>query len=49
MGYHETLRPEEMDQLVGRLFACSAPNYTADGRKVLSIIPLEEVEKRFGR
>ncbi len=49
MGYHETLRPEEMDQLVGRLFACSAPNYTADGRKVLTIIPLEEVEKLFGR
>jgi DNA mismatch repair protein MutL len=43
------LQPEEMDHLVDQLFACSSPNFSPDGKPVLTIIPMEEIEKHFGR
>jgi DNA mismatch repair protein MutL len=49
MSYGEELQPDEMDQLAGQLLACASPNYTADGRKVITIIPVEEMEKLFGK
>ena len=45
----EELLPEEMDYMVDQLFACSSPNYTPDGKTVLTIIPMGEIEKLFGR
>ncbi len=49
-GYRPaTLQPEEMDHLIDQLFACNAPNYTPDGRPVLTILPMEEIEKHFDR
>ena len=49
MSSGEEMQPAEMEQLAGQLLSCASPNYTADGRRVLTIIPLEEVEKLFER
>jgi DNA mismatch repair protein MutL len=38
-----------MDYMVNQLFTCLSPNYTPDGKTVLTIIPIEEIEKLFGR
>ncbi|MFO8236051.1 MAG: DNA mismatch repair endonuclease MutL [Bacteroidales bacterium] len=38
---------EEMRELVDKLFACSTPNYTPEGQKIISLIKLEEIEKLF--
>ncbi|MBS3773836.1 MAG: DNA mismatch repair endonuclease MutL [Bacteroidales bacterium] len=45
--YGRVLEQEEMRELLDRLFACSAPNYTPDGQKVISFIKTEEIEKLF--
>lgn len=45
--YGQVLTNEEMVNLVDALFACSAPNYTPDGRVVLSTIKEEDIEKLF--
>ena len=45
--YGRVLEHEEMRELLDRLFACSAPNYTPDGQKVVSFIKTEEIEKLF--
>ena len=47
--YGEELQPEEMDHLVDQLFACSSPNFSPEGKPVLTIIPMEDIEKHFGR
>lgn len=49
VDYGVDLKPEEMDHLVDQLFSCSAPNFSPDGKSVLTIIPMEEIEKLFGR
>ena len=48
-GYGEELQPEEMDHLVDQLFACMSPNFSPDGKPVLTILPIEDIEKLFGR
>ncbi len=45
--YGKALSPEEMQELVDRLFACENPNYSPGGHSVISIIPLEEIGKKF--
>ena len=45
--YGQVLPNEEMVNLVDNLFACVAPNYTPDGKVVLSTIKEEEIEKLF--
>ena len=45
--YGQVLSNEEMVQLVDSLFACPTPNYTPDGKTVLTVISEEEVEKFF--
>jgi len=45
--YDATLSFMEMNNLFDRLFACSNPNYTADGKKVISIIPTDEIVKKM--
>lgn len=47
MNYRAELTPEEMDRLVDQLFACQSPNFTADGKPVLTIVPVEEIDKFF--
>lgn len=45
--YGQLLTATEMDELVTSLFASSAPNHTPDGQTVLSVITMDEIEKRF--
>jgi DNA mismatch repair protein MutL len=49
LSYGTELKPEEIDHLIDELFACSTPNYSPDGKKVLTIIPLEDIEKTFNK
>lgn len=45
--YGQVLSNEEMVNLVDSLFACAAPNYTPDGKVVLTTIKEDELEKPF--
>ena len=45
--YGKLLSEEEASSLVANLFASSGPNYTPDGKCILSILSEEEMEKRF--
>ncbi len=38
---------EEMTSLIDQLFACEIPYYTAGGKPTLSMLSLDELEKRF--
>ncbi|MFV0267873.1 MAG: DNA mismatch repair endonuclease MutL [Draconibacterium sp.] len=49
LNYGIDLKQEEVDHLIDNLFACSTPNFTPDGKKVLNIISLEDIEKGFLR
>lgn len=43
----QILRPEEMDQILADLFRLSAPNYTPDGKLILTVIPTEDIQNMF--
>ena len=45
--YGKTLSAEESESLIANLFASSNPNYTPDGKLILSILNEEELEKRM--
>jgi DNA mismatch repair protein MutL len=47
--YGKMLNQNEMEDLFDTLFACSAPNYSPKGKPVLSILTLEEIDKRFNK
>lgn len=47
LDYGTELKQGEIDQLIDDLFACSTPNFTPEGKKVLTIFPIEDIEKRF--
>ncbi|MBT6765303.1 MAG: DNA mismatch repair endonuclease MutL [Prolixibacteraceae bacterium] len=49
LDYGSELKPEEIDHLMDNLFACSAPNFSPDGKRVLTIIPLGDIEKSFSK
>lgn len=45
--YGKVLSQGEMEDLFDTLFACQSPNYSPKGKPVISIISLEEIDKRF--
>lgn len=45
--YGKVLSKMEMEDIIDNLFACKAPNYSPKGKAVISIITLEEIDKRF--
>lgn len=45
--YGKKLSEEEMAYLNDKLFSSSMPNLTPDSKKILNIIPIEEIEKKF--
>ena len=45
--YGKVLSVEEAESLIAGLFASSGPNYTPDGKCILSVFSEEELEKRF--
>jgi len=42
------LHDEEIQALIDRLFACRDPQFTPGGKAVLTILQMEELEKRLG-
>ena len=45
--YGKVLDISEMENLFDMLFACRSPNYSSKGKPVISIISLDEIDKRF--
>ncbi len=45
--YGQVLNVTEMEKLIDDLFASSSPNYTPDGKLILSVLSNEEISKRF--
>lgn len=45
--YGKTLGHTEIEDLFDSLFACSAPNYSPKGKPVISIITIEDLDKKF--
>ena len=45
--YGKILTQNEMEALFDTLFACQAPNYSSKGKPVISILTLEDIDKRF--
>ena len=39
--------PAEAQRLIESLFACENPEYTSSGRRVVSLIPVEDIDKKF--
>ena len=39
--------PAEAQRLIDTLFACENPEYTSSGRRVVSLIPIEDIDKKF--
>ena len=46
-GADELTDPLEARRLVDTLFACSSSEFTPGGRRIVSILPVEELDKRF--
>jgi DNA mismatch repair protein MutL len=43
----QRLSSEEMSDLIDRLFACDNHNFSPNGKKIMTIFTLDELEKRF--
>lgn len=43
----QVLSNEEMEALVDSLFACATPNYTPDGKVIITILEQENIERLF--
>jgi len=41
------LMQEEMDILVADLLRLSEPNYTPDGKTIITVIPMDQINKMF--
>ena len=39
--------PAEAQRLIDSLFACENPEYTSQGRRIVSIMPMEEIDRKF--
>ena len=39
--------PMEAQRLIDQLFACSNSEYTASGRRIVTIIPIDEIDRKF--
>ena len=46
-GSEKTLSPVEAQRLLDALLATSNPEFTSTGRRIISILPLDEMDKRF--
>ena len=47
INYNQTLCNKEMREITDMLFACSSPNYSPSGKKIISIISSDDLEKSF--
>jgi hypothetical protein len=39
--------PAQAQRLIDDLFACENPEYTSNGRKVISLVSVDELDKKF--
>lgn len=49
LDYGTELTQEQIDQLIDNLFACATPNFSPDGKRVLTIFPTADIEKSFNK
>ncbi len=49
LDYGTDLKQEEIDHLIDNLFACATPNFSPEGKKVITIIPVTDIEKSFNK
>jgi DNA mismatch repair protein MutL len=47
INYGRVLSREEMQEIIDKLFACGIPNYSPDGKAIITIIGDDEIEKKF--
>ena len=47
INYGKLLSVEEITDIVNKLFACPTPNYTPDGKKIISVIDDDELDKKL--
>jgi DNA mismatch repair protein MutL len=47
LNYGKTLSNEEMSSIIDQLFACTTPNFTPDGKTIISVLESQELESRF--
>jgi DNA mismatch repair protein MutL len=47
INYGEVLSPVAMQDVVDNLFACESPGYSPSGKPIITIIGIEELERRF--
>jgi DNA mismatch repair protein MutL len=47
INYGKQLSRQEMELLFDMLFACSSPNYSPSGKPVVTILSVEEIDKKF--
>ncbi len=47
LSFAKPLAPEEMQYIIDGLFSCRMPNFTNDGRKIIEIIKMDDLEKMF--
>ncbi len=45
--YGKILNQDEMEQLINSLFACKSPNYNSKGKPVITILTLDDIDKKF--
>jgi len=45
INYGQSLQPDEINELIDNLFACQIPNFSPTGKKILTILPLDDFEK----
>ena len=45
--YGQALTVGEMQSIVDELFACQSPNYSPDGKPAITILAMEELDKKF--
>lgn len=46
--YGKPLDGMQMEELFDNLFACHTPNYSSKGKPVISILTLEDIDRKFG-
>ena len=47
VNYNKKLNSDEMNHIFNRLFSCKMPNFTPDGKPIITILKEEEIEKMF--
>ena len=47
INYGAELKQEEISELFDNLFACQTPNFSPNGKPVISILPVEDFEKKM--